>query len=269
MKTAILILLLLFTDPLELARINGLKKDANEAFKSGNYELAASQYTMLADSLGVNEDEIFLNLAHSHFHTGDTAAAKRNYQSVASSHDKKLKSIASQQLGVLAKDAQKLEESLSLLKNAIKADPTNSGAKYDYELVKKLLDQQKENQQDQEGEDKDQKDQENKEEQKDKSKEKGDEEKQNEEKSEEEKSDESKDGEQKDQENQEEQEGEKSDEEKQKEMDDATKQKLKEMNISPEKAEMILEALKNNEIQYIQQQRRQPIEKQDTGKPDW
>lgn len=92
------------------------------------------------------------------------------------------------------------------------------------------------------------------------------------EKSEEEKSEESKDGEKQDQENQEEQqdqEGEKSDEEKKKEMDEATKQKLKEMNISEEKAQMILEALKNNEIQYIQQRKRQPTEQQDSGKPDW
>jgi Ca-activated chloride channel family protein len=41
------------------------------------------------------------------------------------------------------------------------------------------------------------------------------------------------------------------------------------MNISPEKAEMILEAMRNGEIQYIQQQKRKATEKQDKGKPDW
>lgn len=149
MKLTVLILLLLFTDPMQLAKINTLKKEANEAYKSGKYDLAASKYSMLSDSLGVYEDEILLNLAHSYFHLGDTAGARVNYEQVTISPDKKLRSIASQQLGVLAKNSQKLEESLSHLKNSIKADPTNTGAKYDYELVKKLIDQQKENQQNQ------------------------------------------------------------------------------------------------------------------------
>jgi hypothetical protein len=41
------------------------------------------------------------------------------------------------------------------------------------------------------------------------------------------------------------------------------------MNISEEKARMILEAMKNNEIQYIQQQKRKATEQPDSGKPDW
>ena len=47
------------------------------------------------------------------------------------------------------------------------------------------------------------------------------------------------------------------------------KDKLKEMNISPEKAEMILEALKNNEIQYVQQNKRKATKRKDSDKPDW
>jgi len=41
------------------------------------------------------------------------------------------------------------------------------------------------------------------------------------------------------------------------------------MNISEEKAKMILEAMKNNEIQYIQQNRRKAKKKKDSSKPDW
>jgi len=44
---------------------------------------------------------------------------------------------------------------------------------------------------------------------------------------------------------------------------------LEQMNISEEKAKMILEAMKNNEIQYIQQQRRKPTKAPESGKPDW
>ena len=41
------------------------------------------------------------------------------------------------------------------------------------------------------------------------------------------------------------------------------------MNISEEKAKMILEAMKNNEFQYIQQRKRKPTKQQDSDKPDW
>lgn len=46
-------------------------------------------------------------------------------------------------------------------------------------------------------------------------------------------------------------------------------QNLQEMNISPEKAQMILDAMKNDEIQYIQQMEREPTRRPDASKPDW
>lgn len=45
--------------------------------------------------------------------------------------------------------------------------------------------------------------------------------------------------------------------------------RLQEMNISPEKAKMMLEAMKSNEIQYLQQKQRQPARRQKSDKPDW
>ncbi|MCE7997182.1 MAG: hypothetical protein HEP71_34800 [Roseivirga sp.] len=60
-------------------------------------------------------------------------------------------------------------------------------------------------------------------------------------------------------------------EKEQKEKDDLQKflDKLKEMKISPEKAQMILEAMKNNEIQYVQQNKRKAKKRKDRSKPDW
>ena len=46
-------------------------------------------------------------------------------------------------------------------------------------------------------------------------------------------------------------------------------EKLEELNLTEEKARMILEAMKNNEIQYIQQNQRKATKKPDSGKPDW
>ena len=61
-------------------------------------------------------------------------------------------------------------------------------------------------------------------------------------------------------------------EEEGKEMDEppqSRSEKLEELNLTEEKAKMILEAMKNNEIQYIQQNKRKATKKPDSSKPDW
>jgi hypothetical protein len=45
--------------------------------------------------------------------------------------------------------------------------------------------------------------------------------------------------------------------------------KLKEMQITEEKAKMILEAMKNQEVQYLQQNKRKATKPKEKGKPDW
>ena len=64
------------------------------------------------------------------------------YHAVLNSSDNKLRSIAYQQIGVMKKNAEKYQEALNDLKLSLKADPTNSGARYNYELLKKLLEKQ-------------------------------------------------------------------------------------------------------------------------------
>lgn len=48
-----------------------------------------------------------------------------------------------------------------------------------------------------------------------------------------------------------------------------TERRLQEMNISPEKARMILEAMKSNEVQYLQQKKRKQSSRSNSNKPDW
>ncbi|REE02105.1 hypothetical protein [Marinoscillum furvescens] len=292
-KLLILLVLLGSTDPVEISRQNKLKSKAETAFEHGQYEVARNNYRTLYDSMGVEDPAIALNLAHSYYALGDTANAKLKYQSVTSYNNRKLKSIAYQQLGVMAKTPQTLNESLQYLKAALKADPTNEGARYDYEVVKKLLDQQQENQQDQQNqdqenqdqqnEDQQNQDQENQDQQNEDQQDQQNEEQQNQDQQDQgEQSDEQQDQEQQQQDQQEGEDGEQSDEqqqqpqegeeqegEEQENQNMSTKEKLQEMNISEEKARMILEAMKNNEVQYIQQQRRRPTKQQDSGKPDW
>lgn len=279
MKYIITILLLAsITDPANIGKVNTLKKEGKSAYLSGDYKTAISKYNYLIDSLSVTDEEIKLNLANALFKSNDTTAALQQYQHLTDSKTKSISSRAYQQLGVMDNREGKFEQALNYFKQAIKADPTNDEARYNYEMLKKKLDEKKkqEEQEKNKEENKDQKKEEQKDQEK-KDQEKKDQEKKDQEKKDQEKKDqEKKDQEKKDQEDKESKE-EKSEEQKQEEKDQEEKQnqppdldkKLEEMKITPEKAKMILEAMKNQEIQYLQQNKRKATKPKDKSKPDW
>ncbi len=294
-KLLILLFLINTTDPAEISKYNRLKNKAEIAFEKGQFDVAAQNYSMLYDSLSADDPAIALNLAHSYYALGDTSNALLKYQAAASSDNRKIKSISYQQLGVMADKPETLNESLQYLKSALKADPSNEEARFNYELVKKKLENQQDQQDDQQQQDQD--NQENKDQEKNEEKQdqqNGDQDQQDEQNQEQENQEnqeqqdqeqESQDEQNKEQEGQEQQEQEgkegeqqeseqqegqeQEEEQKNENQDMSTQQKLEQMNISEEKAKMILEAMKNNEIQYIQQQRRKPTKAPQSGKPDW
>ena len=47
------------------------------------------------------------------------------------------------------------------------------------------------------------------------------------------------------------------------------KEKLQNMNLSPEQASQILDAMNAAEMRYIQQNRKKPTKRPDKGLPDW
>jgi tetratricopeptide (TPR) repeat protein len=160
----ILIVLAALIDPTKLGKINTLKAAAKKAYASGDYKTAATTYQYLIDSLQVNEDEVSINLANAYFQLNDTTNALSQYQSLTQSSKNQIRSKALQQLGVLANRAGKFEEALNHFKQAIKSDVTNEDARYNYELLKKKLEEKKkeEQKQNQDKQNKD-KEQENKE----------------------------------------------------------------------------------------------------------
>ena len=276
MKLLLVTLLILFSNnPKEIAKINSIKKEAEKAYLSGDYRLAALKYSLLLDSLNVEDDLIKLNLGHAYFNLGDTSGAKLNYEKLGISSDKKLKSIAYQQLGVMSREAGKLEQSLQQLKSAIKANPANEDAIYNYEVVKKLLEEQKEQQQqnqDKENQDQNEekdeeqnKDQKNQDQQnKDGKQEQKDQQGQNQDQSDEENKEQ-----QQNKEEQEQKKGEQEEQQQENSQEQMTRDKLEEMGISEEKARQLLEAMRQSEIKYLQNQKRKATKRPPSGKPDW
>jgi hypothetical protein len=285
MKFVWLILLIVISnDPLKVSKINSAKAEAKKAFQSGDYKGAITKYKYLIDSLGVNEDEVMLNLAHAYYLQKDTANAITKYQSLTQSQKPSLASKANLQLGLMANQQGKAEQALSDFKRALKEDPTNEDARYNYEMLKKKLeekkkqdqqkkdqqnkDQQKQDQQQQNKDEQQKKDQENKEKQ----------EQQKKDQEQKDKEQQQKDQQQKEQEEKEQQEKEQQEQQKKdQENKDKKDQDKKNMNfdkekmpqMSEEKANMILEAMKNQEKQYLQQNKRKATKSKDRGKPDW
>ncbi|MBX2963428.1 MAG: tetratricopeptide repeat protein [Cyclobacteriaceae bacterium] len=268
MKVSLLILFLaaIITDPARIGKINRAKDEAKKAYQAGDYQTAVSKYQYLKDSLGVNEDEVLLNLANAYFELNDTTAALQHYQQLTQSSNGKIKSLAQQQLGVTRNRQAKFEDALNHFKEAIKADPTNMDARYNYELLKRKLDEQKKQDQ-QQNQDKDQQkddkqDQQKKDDQK-KEQEKKEQDKQD-------KKDESgKPDDQKKDEKQEQQQQEQSGKEDEKKENQPSSEKLQQMKISQEAANKILEAMRNQEVQYLQQNKRKATQPKDKNKPDW
>lgn len=272
----LLVLLSLITDPGKISRVNTLKEEARKAFNAGDYSTAIEKYKMLVDSLEITEDEVKLNLANAYYQQNDTTNAYSSYQQVASSTTTAIRSKANQQLGLLQNKQGKFEEALNHFKQAIKADPANMDARYNYEMLKKKLDeekkkeeQQKKDQDKQQDQKKDQQqDQQNKDEQQKKEEQqKKDSDKKSENKDEQSKEEQQKKEEQAKKE-QEQKESEKPSEEK-KEVPPSVSEKLQQMKISEEKAKMLLEAMKNQEVQYLQQNKRKATKPKEKGKPDW
>lgn len=271
-----LLLVLLLTDPGDIGKINSAKSAAKKAYLAGDYEGAIEKYRYLVDSIGVKEDEVYMNLANSYFNLNDTTNAMSAFQPLTMSQNPKLKSIANQQLGVLTNRKGSFEEALNYFKQALKANPANEDARFNYEMVKKKLEEQKKQEQknqdkNQQNKDKQQEEKENEEQQKkEQEQEQKDQQKKDQEKKEqsEQEKKEQEEQEKKEQQEKEQKEKEQQDKEK-KDVPPSVKEKLKEMDMSEEKAKMILEAMKNQEIQYLQQNKRKPTKQRDKSKPDW
>lgn len=264
------LLLTLLIDPSKIGDVNKAKENAKESYARGEYAEAAKEYRRLVEELGVKEEEVAMNLAHSYYHLNDTVNARNAYLGLTHSANKNYQSVSYQQLGMLSHRDGKLEEALTYFKSSLKVDPFNEEARYNYEMVKKKLDEKKKQEQ-QQKDDQSKKDQEQKD-NKDKQDNKDDKQNDQQKKDQQKKEDEQKKKDQQEKEKKEQeqkQQQQKEDEKKDPKKDQMSSEKMKEMKISEEKAKMVLEAMKNQEVQYLQQNKRKATKPKSKGKPDW
>lgn len=258
----------------KISQVNRLKKNAQNALEEKNFAEAISNYSLLLDSMQIQDDSIQLNLSNAYLLNQDTANAIASYQKIAGSHNDYIRSIANQQLGVVTAEQRKFDEALDYLKSSLKADPENTEARYDYEWVKNQKEQEEQQNQDQQ--DQEDKQDQNKDDQQQENQENKNEENENkdqekqEEKEQEKQKEEEQNAENEEQQQEQNSEEEQSPEEQEKQaQQEELNEKLQEMNLTEEKAQMILEAMKNSEVQYLQQQKKKPKRAPNPNLPNW
>jgi len=158
------------------------------------------------------------------------------------------------------------EKALSSVKTGLMSDPGNQKLTE----LKKLLDEdkKKDEQKKKDEEKKDKQEKQKKEQQKKEQEKKEKEEKQKEDQKEE-KDKEKKEKEEKQKEEKQKEEKQEDKSKEKKEIPPEVSEKLKDMKMTEDKAKMILEAMKNQEVQYLQQNKRKATKPKDKGKPDW
>ena len=124
-----------------ISKVNEFTAVAAQAYNKQQYQEAITAYEYVLNELEVSDDQIRLNLAHSYYMAGRLTAALEQYNLLADNPAPHLRSVVHLQLGNIATEQKKYKNALSLYKEALIAEPENDAARYNYELLKKYLEQ--------------------------------------------------------------------------------------------------------------------------------
>jgi tetratricopeptide (TPR) repeat protein len=218
-----------------LALLSGLTGDDKRAGRKGNalyredrYEEAATAYReglagLESGSRGAIPAGLLNNLGAALYRQGDFEGARNAFEGSAGLADSQSGSgRGAYNAGNAAFRVQALEESLALYRRAMLRDPSDEQARFNYEFVRRQLDQQQEQQQqDQEQQDQEQQDQDQEQDQQ--------------------------------QQDQQQQDQEQQDQEQQEQQEQEQQQEQQPDDLSRQEAERMLEALENDEQQLLRQ----------------
>ena len=133
-----------------------------ELFNSGNYKEAAEYYSSILKERGEDNAASF-NLGASQYYMEDNVSALKMFEQALGSKDRMLQSKALYNMARILQDQNELDKSLSLYKKSLELNPKDIDSKINYELLKKMINQQntqdQENDQNQEGSEEQQNDQ--------------------------------------------------------------------------------------------------------------
>ena len=133
-----------------------------DLFNNGNYKEAAEYYRSILKERGEDNAASF-NLGASQYFMEDKVSALKRFEQALGSKDRMLQSKALYNMARILQDQNELDKSLSLYKKSLELNPKDIDSKINYELLKKMINQQntqdQENDQNQEGSEEQQNDQ--------------------------------------------------------------------------------------------------------------
>ncbi len=133
--------LAIFSETLtSVSRLNQSVTNAQTAYVRRDFNAAIFYYHLLLDSLHVRDRAATLNLAHAYFEANIPLKAFTYYQPLATKTPPTMASLVHLQLGVLIAPDDKWQ-ALDYFKKSLIQNPQNEEARYNYELLKKYLDQ--------------------------------------------------------------------------------------------------------------------------------
>jgi tetratricopeptide (TPR) repeat protein len=277
-KIFFFILLLLPASWTYISQKNTAIHTAATSYAQADYEGSITNHLLLESEYGVTSPKSKYNLALSYHYGGKMEDAQRIYLSLLTTGDKGLASFASNQNGIILGSQKEFDQALQAFKLALINDPNNESARYNYELLSRWLKENPDQQDNQGDTDEDQKDEQEPEDQENQDQKKenqepkdgeGDEQTEEDEASESQKK-EDKSGEQSQNEEESEEPSDiESDLSEREKAMEKMREQLQEMNLSPEQAAQILDAMNGAELRYIQQNKKKPTQRPDRGLPDW
>lgn len=144
--------------------LNDARK-ANEAFKNGDYELAVELYRQAIDQ-NPDNSRLYFNLGNALAEAGYTEEAMEVYEQFRNmTEESNQQAMADYNKGKLLSEQENFDEAISHFREALRKNPDDEDARFNYELAQRLKqqqDQQQDSQSDQddsEGEDEQENDQ--------------------------------------------------------------------------------------------------------------
>jgi Ca-activated chloride channel family protein len=128
--------------------LNDARK-ANEAYKNGDYELAVQLYRQAIDQ-NPDNPRLYFNLGNALAEIGNTEEAMavyEQYKSMTEVNDQQ--ALADYNKGKLLSEQENFDEALSHFREALRKNPEDEDARFNYELAQRMKQQQEQEQQEQ------------------------------------------------------------------------------------------------------------------------
>lgn len=121
----------------QIGQNNLIRKQAEQAYRSGDFLRAAEQFAYLTKQPSRPDPGVWLNLGHAYFALGNYKNARQAYKNYIDMEATGQVSNAYTQLGVIATSDRDTSEALTMFRKALLMEPGNEPARYNFELLKK------------------------------------------------------------------------------------------------------------------------------------